>query len=214
MTAKRMVGICLAVLASSYFFWVRPWHLRWGANPQEAHTRLPGDDQVPKPILNATRATSINAPPKDVWPWLLQLGYRRAGWYAHDLFDNDGIPSADKILPQYQHLDIGQVIGEEGFTVTELEPDRTLVLSFHNPGTQWVVRRGVWPKFGHCSLCFHLESMDSGARTRLIVRVRFSCPRMWSPLLAFFEPADFVQQRKMISGIKRRAETSGVRALR
>jgi hypothetical protein len=207
-----LAGASLAGLGSSYFLWVRPWHLRWGATPQEVDARLPGDDEVLDPLLNATRAISIDAPPNDVWPWLLQLGYRRAGWYAFDLFDNDGIPSAETILPEFQHLELGQIIGEEGFAVTRLEQDETLLLTFHYEGTEWVWRRGLWPKMGDCSLCFHLVPLDGGTRTRLIVRVRFSCPRAWSPLLAFFEPADFVQQRKMIPGIKRRAESCGPRA--
>jgi hypothetical protein len=197
----------LAALASAYEIWGRPWHLHWGATSQEVRMRLPGDDEVRTPLLDATRAVTIDVPPEDVWPWLIQLGYRRAGWYAFDLFDNDGIPSAEEILPEFQHLDLGQVIGEEGYAVTQLDPDRTLLLTFHHPGTQWVRRRGLWPKFGDSSLCFHLVPLGNGTRTRLIVRTKFSGPLVWSPLVVvFFEPADFVSQHKMIRGIKRRAE--------
>jgi hypothetical protein len=87
----------------------------------------PGDGEVPESQFAVTRAVTIAAPPEAVWPWIVQIGYHRAGWYAYDLFDNDDIPSAEAILPEFQHLEIGQVIGEEGFAVRELEPGRHLV---------------------------------------------------------------------------------------
>ena len=67
---------------------VRPWHLRWGATADEVHGAMPGDDVVPKAQFNATRAVTIDAPPERVWPWIVQLGYRRAGFYTYDLIDN------------------------------------------------------------------------------------------------------------------------------
>jgi len=208
--ARTWAGALVLGAAAAYLGWIRPRHLTWGATRQEAESRLPGDGEVPEPVLAATRAVTIDAPPAQVWPWLVQIGYRRAGWYAFDLFDNDGIPSAETILPEYQDLAVGEVIGEEGFTVTGLEENRTLLLAFHHPRTEWVVRRGVWPRFGDCSLCFHLVPVAAGERTRLLVRMRFGCPPRWMPLLAGFEPADFVQQRKMMAGIKRRAEGLGM----
>jgi hypothetical protein len=108
---------------------------------------------------------TVAAPPADVWPWIIQIGYHRAGWYAYDLFDNDDIPSAETILPEFQHLEIGQVIGEEGFAVRDLEPSRHLVLAFHYPKTQWVIKQGVWPKFGHAqSACNSDQCRTAGAR--------------------------------------------------
>jgi len=87
------------------------------------------------------------------------------------------------------------------------------VLAFHYPKTQWVVKQGVWPKFGHCSMCLQLRPVQDGERTRLLYRVRFSAPPLGRALLALFEPADFVQSRKMLTGIKRRAETHHVARL-
>ena len=73
-----------------------------------------------------------------VWPWIAQIGYHgygRAGWYAFDLADNDGVPSARTIIPAAQHPRVGQLIGEEGFTIAAVEPNRLLLLSYHWPKT-------------------------------------------------------------------------------
>lgn len=208
--ARKLVlrGAGLMLVASGYVRLARPRMARWGASDGEVGDAMPGDGEVPEPQFAVTRAVTIAASPEGVWPWIVQIGYHRAGWYAHDLFDNDDIPSAEAILPEFQHLEIGQVIGEEGFAVRELEPGRHLVLAFHYPTTQWVVKQGVWPKFGHCSLCLQLRPVRDGERTRLLYRVRLSAPPLGRAVMAaFFEPADFIQSRKMLTGIKRRAET-------
>jgi uncharacterized protein YndB with AHSA1/START domain len=202
----RSAGLML--VAGGYVRLARPRMARWGAADGEVAGAMPGDGEVPGPQFAVTRAVTIAAPPEAVWPWIVQIGYHRAGWYAYDLFDNDDIPSAEAILPEFQHLEIGQVIGEEGFAVRELEPGRHLVLAFQYPKTQWVVKQGVWPKFGHCSMCLQLRPVHDGERTRLLYRVRLSAPPLGRALmLALFEPADFVASRKMLTGIKRRAET-------
>src|SRR5512135_2927391 len=76
----------------------RRWHLRWGATDEEVRGPMPGDEIVPRAPFNATRAITIAAPPDSVWPWIVQLGYRRAGWYTYDLLDNAGYESADQVL--------------------------------------------------------------------------------------------------------------------
>jgi hypothetical protein len=210
--ALRCAGLML--LAGGYARLARPRMARWGADDDEVAGAMPGDSEVPGPQFAVTRAVTIAAPPEAVWPWIVQIGYHRAGWYAHDLFDNDDIPSAETILPEFQHLEIGQMIGEEGFAVRELEPGAHLVLAFHYPKTQWVVKQGVWPKFGHCSMCLALRPLRDGERTRLVYRVRISAPPLGRVvMLALFEPADFVQSRKMLTGIKRRAETRNIARL-
>src|SRR5579859_6600459 len=137
-----------AMAAAAYVLFIRPRHLRWGATDEEVQRPMPGDDQVPHPFVTGTRAVTIDAPPEQVWPWLVQMGYRRAGWYAFDRFDNDNIPSAEEIIPALQQLNIGQVIGEEGFAVQAIEPPRLLLLAYHYPKTEWVFKQGVWPRFG------------------------------------------------------------------
>jgi hypothetical protein len=156
--------------------------------------------QTPAPNTQARHASKSGPSPLTKW-------YCRAGWYAYDLFDNDDIPSAETILPEFQHLEIGQVLGEEGLTVRQIEPNRHLVLSFHYPKTTWVVKQGVWPHFGHTSACLQLKPLRDGQRTRLLYRMRYSGPAVARILMAFFEPADFLSSRKMLIGIKRRAET-------
>jgi uncharacterized protein YndB with AHSA1/START domain len=207
---RATAGTVGLVLASGYTRLVRPRMARWGASDDEVAAAMPGDGEVAGPQLAVTRAVTIAVSPAAVWPWLVQIGYHRAGWYAYDLFDNDDIPSAESILPEFQHVEIGQVLGEEGFAVREVEPNRHLVLAFHHPKTKWVVKQGVWPLFGHASMCLQLNPVHDGERTRLVYRVRFSTPAWARIFTALFEPADFLSSRKMLIGIKRRAETRGV----
>jgi len=187
-----------------------PRLLRLGATSEEARGQMPGDDEVPEAQLQGTRAITIDAPPEDVWPWIAQIGhhgYQRAGWYAFDLADNDGVPSAWTIIPEFQHPEVGQLIGEEGSTIRAIEPGRLLLLSYHWPKTKWVLKQGLWPKFGHCSWAFVLEPREGG-KTRLIVRDRYrSGPLDMSvPFWPLFFVADLIVQPVMLRGIKRRVE--------
>src|SRR6266511_3203699 len=113
---------------------IRCRHLRWGATDAEVAAAMPGDELVPEPSFNATRATTINAPAEAVWPWTAQLGFGRAGWYSYDLFDNAGRPSAERILPEYQQPKIGdwipmasKVNETTAFKITALEPNRWML---------------------------------------------------------------------------------------
>ncbi len=94
----------------------RHWHLRWGATDEEVQASMPGDAIVPNASFNATRAITINAPPEQVWPWIVQMGYRRAGFYTYDLADNGGYPSAEHVLEAYQHV----VVGDWAFNMNGL----------------------------------------------------------------------------------------------
>ena len=190
-----------------------PRLLRLGATKDEAHRPMPGDDEVPQAQVQGTRAVTVDAPPQEVWPWIAQIGYHgygRAGWYAFDLADNDGVPSAWKIIPEFQQPRVGQVIGEEGSTIRVIEPERLLVLSYHWPKTVWVRKQGLWPKFGHCSWVFVLKP-SPGNKTRLLVRTRYrSGPVDRSlPFWPMFFVVDLLMQPMMLRGIKRRAEWAG-----
>ena len=90
-------GLPLFVTAPLY----RHWHMRWGATDDEVRGPMPGDDIVPRASFNATRAITIEAPPERVWPWIVQMGYRRAGFYTYDLLDNAGYESANRILRSF-----------------------------------------------------------------------------------------------------------------
>jgi len=113
-TRSATVGMWLDT-ASALPIWlvtpfVRHWHIRWGATRDECAAEMPGDDVVPRAQFNATRAITIDAPPASVWPWIAQLGYGRAGFYTYDLVDNGGIPSADSIVSELQHLEAGDLV--------------------------------------------------------------------------------------------------------
>jgi hypothetical protein len=86
----------------------RRWHLHWGATPEEVASALPGDARLPRSQFVCTRAVTIDAPAAAVWPWLVQVGCGRGGWYSHDLLDNLARPSAREVVPGLQQLKIGQ----------------------------------------------------------------------------------------------------------
>lgn len=185
-----------------------------GATEEEATRPLPGDDGVPHPDIASTRAISIHAPVHAVWPWLVQMGWKRAGWYSYDMLDNERTPSAETIVPDLQTLQVGDFVPEGpevGWTVRSLEPDRLLLLETHAPmkGVTWVQQRDS-------SWLFLLIAIDA-ENTRLIERARTTvtinrhtplgrllAPPVFMPLL--LAPGDFVMARRQMLGIKRRAE--------
>lgn len=199
--------VWLAVLGAIYVRFTRPWHLHWGTTTAEATGVLPGDDLVPEPKLKATHAITIQAPVAQVWPWLVQIGQGRGGFYSYDWLEMIGgldIHSADKILPEFQTLNVGDILplGPNNFgpKVVSLEPERALVV-----GGELNLPNG---EFFGSSWSFNLEAVDANT-TRLVERLQLD----WVPLLKndFFyrvmlEPASFVMERKMLLGIKQRAE--------
>jgi len=194
---KVLLASPLFVLAPLY----RPWHLRWGATDVEVAAAMPGDEIVARPSFSATRAITIASPPTDVWPWLVQLGYGRAGWYSYDLFDNGARPSASRILPEFQHLRVGDwvpmasvVNDTTAFKVTELDANR--VMLWEKPNSSW-----AWT----------LMPLAAGRKTRLIARLRTNYYWRGSPASALltailFEFGDFPMMRKLFLNVKRRAE--------
>jgi hypothetical protein len=197
-TARIAVGAAAAGagLLAAYWKIVRPWAMRWGATEEEATRPLPGDEVVTKADYVATRAITIDAPPQDVWPWLVQIGSGRAGWYTYDRIDNAGVPSVTEILPELQQLQVGDLIpmvaGKDiGVRVKELEPDRRML---------W------WDEQGEYSWEWLLEPADG--RTRLLNRLRVT-KHPWTRKMLYELVAangDIVMQRKLLRGIKQRAE--------
>ena len=183
----------IAVLGA-YRLWIQPWQHRWGATDDEVHRTMPGDDLIPD-AASTTRAITIAAPPEHVWPWLVQLGYRRAGWYSYDWIDNDAQPSADRILPELQQLGVGDQIlmaPDMGPRVHEVEPHRYFVAGDQQGGT--------W--------CLALHPAADGCR--LVSRWRVDWPL--GPATAFWillsDPGAFIMERKMLKGIRFRAEAA------
>ncbi len=189
--------LALDIFLAGYLLIYRPRQLRWGATDEEVARAMPGDEIQPKPIFNATRAVTIDARPEQIWPWLVQIGYLRAGWYGYDWIDNDAIASADHIIPQLQHLKAGDTLPiwrGNNYKVVAVEPNHCF----------------VWEsKSGQDSMTLALYPLDT-SHTRLIWRKR-DAPYIWtSPFILipqlFSDLADLIAIRQNLLGIKERAE--------
>jgi hypothetical protein len=187
----------LAGFGALYLKGVRPKTMRWGATDEEVARRLPGDDVVPGHRYRATRAITIEACPEHIWPWIVQIGSGRAGWYAFDRIDNKGVPSATDIIPELQDLHVGDlipmVVGKEvGPRVKVIEP----------------TRRMLWATGDEFSWEWVLDPIDE-ERTRLITRMHERYPPLFSRRMLYAAVAstgDNVMHWKELRGIKERAE--------
>jgi hypothetical protein len=168
-------------------------------------------------MYETTRAITIRAPAAEVWPWLVQIGYQRGGFYSYDWLENLAgleISSADHMDPELQSLEVGdsvRIAPETPLTVATLEPNRVLVLhNTMNPfNAQTVDLDDLEPgPYMDWTWAFILEELDKRT-TRLVVRVRGSYEPRWLALLFYtlLEPAHFLMERKMMLGIKERAES-------
>ncbi|MCU1376331.1 MAG: hypothetical protein JWO68_3617 [Actinomycetia bacterium] len=180
----------------------RRWHLHWGTTPAEVAGPLPGDELLPAAQFQSTRAMSIAAPPEAVWPWLVQVGCLRAGWYSDDLLDNLGHPSATTIDSDFQHLEVGQWVP---MSPSATPSDRT-ALKVHsflvNDWMLWTKPDSTW--------AWKLTPAD-GNSTRLVTRIHavYDWHRPLRALLGviLMEFGDFAMQRRMLRGIKARSES-------
>jgi hypothetical protein len=158
-----LVGLLIAVtVIGTYLQVLGPWQRRLGATDDEVRRAMPGDGLLRPGAPSTTRAITIDAPPEEVFPWLLQIGYRRGGWYSYDWIDNDGKPSLERIDPALQRLAAGeriQMFPGMGPVVHEIVPDRC------------IVSRGEAD-----SWCLLVELTPDG-RTRLISRWRQDWPK-------------------------------------
>ena len=188
--------VIFGVLLGLYLWVIKPWHMRWGATDAEVARAMPGDDLIPD-AGSATRAIGIDAAPGDVWPWLIQIGYGKAGWYSYDWIDNDFKPSADQILPEYQDLEVGDKIlmmPSMGFVVDSINQERSIVSVLEDGSTSWCL--AVYP--------------NDGGGTRLVSRWRpkFEVTPATVTMTALAEPGTFIMEQKMLRTIRDRAETS------
>lgn len=232
------LGAGLAALLG-YHFIIRPWSFHWGSTHSEIHEALPGDELISNPMRQMTRSIAINAPAAAVWPWLVQMGFGRASWYTYQFLEKilrlsgeigllspdfyqrykaQWKPNADRILPQYQSLRVGDIIpdgpdAEAYFTVTHIEPCSWLVLYSERhvitgiPPDPHSRSPGPYTAF---SWGFYLREIDAH-RSRLIIRVRanYTPRRLLAPLVYLVaEPADFFYTYGMLNGIKQRVEVN------
>jgi hypothetical protein len=195
------LGGVLCALGLAY--WRRERHsiLTWGATEEEACARLAGDELLEAADGMATRAIEIDAPASAVWPWLAQMGPApRGGAYTYTWIQNLlglNMHNADRVLPEFQHPTLGETIeyGPNRMRIARLEPER--VLAWRSEDGNW-----VWS---------FVLTEDAG-RTRLISRNRFRLPTLSARIgMLAIEPASLVMERKMLLGIKQRAERLATR---
>lgn len=189
-----IVFALVAVFQSSY----RPWQRTWGARQEEVLREMPGDEIVSDPAFDATRAVEIAARPEEIWPWIVQIGYRRAGFYSYDWLDNDRIASAEAILPQFQALGSGDTIPlsrSASARVEILEPNEHMLMVVGVESAEqetWTWAWGLYP--------------EGPRTTRLVTRLRVETENQLSVLL--LDAFEIVMMRKCLLGIKRRVETA------
>jgi hypothetical protein len=174
-------------------------HRTWGASPEEIAAAMPGDDLRPRAQYLATRAITVSAPPDEVWPWLVQVGYRRGGWYANDLLDNFALPSAREVIPELQDIHVGQRLA-----MVPRPSERTAFVVDGFVAPEWVLWRTPNRTFA-----WRLVALPGG-RTRVVTRL--ATVYEWSrPLVlgtvVLMEFGDYPMMRRMLRGIRRRAET-------
>jgi hypothetical protein len=196
----------------------------WGATDADIQKALPGDDLVLHPRVATTRAITIQASTAQVWPWLAQIGYKRAGWYSYDFIHrllgcagsvDDDRRSANRVIPELQDLKVGDSIhiaAPLGYGVTAIEPERMLVL---HSGVDTSAGRPLDPnapmpeKYLNASWTWYLEPVDERT-TRLIVRFRQDYnPSLVNALMyaVVTKLGGFIMERKTLLGIKQRAES-------
>ena len=211
--AGLAAGTAAAALGLGYVT-VRPRLLTWGATPAEVSAPMAGDELVQFPRYRTTHAISIAAPPRDVWPWLAQLGQGRGGLYSYDWLENligCGVHSVDAVVPQWQTVAVDdevRLVRDDHpvplvFRVALVDPPNRLVLV--PPGTPEQAFDAGLP---YVTWSFGVEEQLRGC-SRLVVRMRGDFRPSASTMLAdkyLLEPVHWLMERKMLTGIRRRSE--------
>ena len=188
----RSLVILGAALPWVYMLLIRPWHVRWGATDEEVEKNLPGDEFVPNPGSQSTRAITVNAPVEEVWPWLAQVGQDRGGYYSYEWLENlagSRMRNVDRIHPEWQQREVDEIVyvmPAFGHKVLAFEAGKAMVLE-------------GWG-------AFYVEPIDEKS-TRVILRSRGQRGlggAFYHPLVGEFP--HFVMERGMLKGLKRRAE--------
>ena len=205
-TTSGAAAMAVAGAVSYLTVWRKPC-LTWGASPEDVRRIMSGDELLAEPDLISTRAITIDAPPKAVWPWLVQMGSGKGGVYTYDWIENLfglDMHSVDVVLPEFQDRQVGDIeqLGAKGPTLRLeiLEPPTSFVL--RSTDGNWVWAFGLYPT-------------AAGAGTKLVSRNRISVPDA-SPVsrgmyTLIMEPGSLIMERKMLLGIKQRAERLAAR---
>ena len=194
---RMLVALAAVASAVAIAARYRSWHLTWGATEEEVSGPMPGDDLLDRAGFVATRAISIAAPPEMVWPWLVQVGFGRAGFYSYDLMDNLGRRSAERILPEFQSLSVGDLAAPMASPADERTAFR--VASINEPSALvWTKPDSTW--------AWRLTS-DGAGGTRLVTRLKARYkPGPFLPVtVLLMEVGDFPMMRRMLLGIAERA---------
>jgi hypothetical protein len=190
--------ILLIALSFLYFFWLRDWQMNWGATDQEIKRHMPGDELLKNPEFNTTRVVEINASPDKVWPWLVQMGINRGGFYNFDRLDHNGKPSAERIIPEFQNLKVGDSILPL-LQVVEIVPQKSMLWRFLKGAGGWANATWSWglveTEAHHTRLTSRLrQEYDSGSI-------------MESGMYLFQEITEIFMMRTCLLGIKLRVES-------
>jgi hypothetical protein len=200
-----LLVIAAGLLSSAYALVVRPWFLDWGATREETRQELPGDEIEPDVPYVTTRAVTIRAPVRSIWPWLVQMGQDRAGFYTHNWVERllqSGIPDTHEIRPEWQTLEVGDLVRTNrdiggkpmGWPVAAIEPGRSLVVRSNS------MPRGTYS--------FVLTAIDPET-SRLVVRDRARWRRREWPFAAVvYEPLHAYMETGLLRGVRARAEAA------
>lgn len=210
---EKLIGVASgAATLATLSMALRPLFLNWGATDEEAGRTWPGDELAPTPASLATRAVTIHAPADVVWPWILQIGQDRGGFYSYTWLENlfgAHMHNVYQIMPEWQSRKVGDTMwmtpsekygGKGCMRVARLDPGRAMVLvspdDYDSVVTKGVAPHGVWT--------FILDPVDDRT-TRLILRSR-SGPKEGPLRFLVFDPAHFIMERKMMLTIRDLAE--------
>jgi hypothetical protein len=207
-----VLALTFAAIFAVFFTFVRPWYLQWGASDVEARMTLPGDEIIPNPAGQTTRAVTVDANAESVWPWVAQIGQDRGGFYSFDLLENlvgCRMPTVDILRPDKQGWQLGDKLwmypperaGGVGFaTLRRYIPGHALAFGTHAVGTSITApENGSW--------AYIVQPLDRYT-TRLLFRGR-GAPRSVAGIAfdrTIFEPVHFVMERRTMIGIKQLAE--------
>jgi hypothetical protein len=201
-TRLSAVFSVIVLIGTLYYFAVRPYKLTLGATRSETERPMPGDELVSHPHFLATRAITIRGTPEEIWPWLIQMGYNRAGFYGFDILENlgseRGLRSAKEIIPKFQYFQVGDEVpisAIHSMVFYAIEPNQYLV---------WAGEGDHAPS----GIVWALYPLDDG-QTRLVSRVRWSY-RLTGPvsviMAMFVDSADHIAVRKILQSVKGRVE--------